>query len=499
MKLSALLDKNKTNSNGVDDVEIIGITANSREVRPGFLFAALNGVSVDGAKYIPNAVEAGAAAILTHKNADVSGLNIPIIVLDDPREALALASANFYSAQPDTMVAITGTAGKTSIASFVRQIWAACGKASASIGTTGVVSPTRNEYGSLTTPDPVSLHKLLKELENEGVTHASMEASSHGLDQHRLDGVKLAAGGFINLGRDHMDYHPTVEHYFNSKMRLFKELLPKGAPAIICADDEWSDKCIDVAKEAGLQVLTTGHKGEFLSLKRLEHERFKQIAEIQHENVTHRIEFPLAGDFQMANALVACGLAIATGADASSAIKALEKLNGAPGRLELVGYSKDQAPCYVDYAHKPEALEHVIQSLRPFTSGKVYCVFGCGGDRDPGKREIMGEIASRLADVVVVTDDNPRTENAAEIRKQVMNGAVGALEIGDREKAIFHCVNALEVGDCLVVAGKGHEPGQIVGDTVLPFSDHEVVRRALSEKGGSSYGATYGASSGEDA
>lgn len=494
MKLSALLDiiklddKNAGNDVGADDVQIIGITANSREVKSGFIFAALKGVAVDGAKYIPDAVKAGASFVLTHKGADVSGLTIPYIALDDPREALALICAKYYGAQPETMIAITGTAGKTSIASFVRQIWTTCNKASASIGTTGVVSPTRNDYGSLTTPDPVSLHKLLKELHDEGVTHSAMEASSHGLDQHRLDGVKLAAGGFINLGRDHMDYHPTVEHYFNSKMRLFNDLLPKGAPAVICADDEWSDKCIMVAKAAGLEVLTTGHKGDFLSLKRLEHERFKQIAEIQHDNKNYRIEFPLAGDFQMANALVACGLAIATGADAGQAIKALETLNGAPGRLELVGYSKDQAPCYVDYAHKPEALEHVLDSLRPFTAGKIYCVFGCGGDRDPGKREIMGEIATRLGDVVIVTDDNPRTENAEAIRRQVMVGAKGAIEIGDREEAIFHCVNALQKGDCLVVAGKGHEPGQIIGDKILPFSDHEVIRRALSENGGSSYG-----------
>lgn len=491
MKLSALLENNNKSGyllKGADDVEIVGITANSREVKPGFLFAALKGVAIDGAKFIPNAIEAGAVAILTHKEVDVSGFDIPILALKDPRGELASIAAKFYGAQPETMIAITGTAGKTSIANFVRQIWAACGKASASIGTTGVVSPTRNDYGSLTTPDPVSLHKLLKELHSEGVTHASMEASSHGLDQRRLDGVKLAAGGFINLGRDHMDYHPSVEHYFNSKMRLFNALLPKGAPAIICADDEWSKRCIAIAKEAGLKILTTGHKGEFLSLKRLEHERFKQIAEIQHDNVTYRIEFPLAGDFQMSNALVACALAIATGAEAGQAIKALENLKGAPGRLELVGYSRDNAPCYVDYAHKPEALEHVIQSLRPFTSGKVYCVFGCGGDRDPGKREIMGEIASRLADVVVVTDDNPRTEKAEEIRRQVMVGTKGAVEIGDREEAIFHCVNALQKGDCLVIAGKGHEPGQIVGDKILPFSDHEVVRRALNEAGGSSYG-----------
>ncbi|MFK7903272.1 MAG: UDP-N-acetylmuramoyl-L-alanyl-D-glutamate--2,6-diaminopimelate ligase [Nitratireductor sp.] len=497
MKLSALFNDKQENAQAIsskdqkhdfDAIDVVGLTANSREVKMGYVFAALKGVGVDGAKYIPQAIENGAVAILTHKDADLSNFDIPFLAVEDPRNALAYMSATFFERQPSTIVAVTGTAGKTSIASFVRQIWASCDMQAASIGTTGVVSPTRNDYGSLTTPDPVSLHKLLAELQDEGVTHASMEASSHGLDQHRLDGVKLAAGAFINLGRDHMDYHPTVEHYFESKMRLFKELLAKGAPAIICADDEWSDKCIQIAKDAGLKVLTTGQNGTYLSLKRLEHERFNQVAEITHEDKIYRVKFPLAGDFQMQNALVACGLAIATGAEPKAAINALQTLQGAPGRLELVGYSKDKAPCYVDYAHKPEALEHVILSLRPFTTGKVYCVFGCGGDRDAGKREIMGEIAQRLADVVVVTDDNPRTENAGAIRAQVMKGAPTALEIGDREEAIFHCISNLQEGDCLVVAGKGHEPGQIVGDKVLAFSDHEVVRRALSEHGGKPYG-----------
>jgi len=247
-----------------------------------------------------------------------------------------------------------------------------------------------------------------------------------------------------------------------------------------------------VADAAGLQVLTTGYKGNFLCLKRLEHERFKQIAEIQHDNTTYRIAFPLAGDFQLENGLVACGLAIATGAEPAAAIQALEKLEGAPGRLELVGYSKDQAPCYVDYAHKPEALEHVLASLRPFTTGKIICVFGCGGDRDPGKREIMGEISARMADLTIVTDDNPRTEDGTAIRAQIMKAAKGAVEIGDREEAIFSAVSKLQEGDCLVVAGKGHEPGQIVGTKVLPFSDHEVVRRALIESGGTKYGMEYG-------
>jgi UDP-N-acetylmuramoyl-L-alanyl-D-glutamate--2,6-diaminopimelate ligase len=469
------------------DVEINGITADSRKVAKGTLFVALKGNATDGAKFIPQAVQSGAAAILTHDKADISNVDIPCLVLADPRMALSRLAAAFYPRQPETIVAVTGTAGKTSVAAFIRQIWEHTGKAAASIGTTGVVAPGRDEYGSLTTPDPVNLHALLQELADEGVTHGAMEASSHGLDQFRLDGVHLAAAGFTNLGRDHMDYHPTVDHYFASKMRLFKDLLPKNSPAVIFADDPWSEKAVSAAD--GHQVLTVGRKGSFLSLLRVEHERFGQIAEIRHEGKNYRVAFPLAGDFQIANALVAAGLAISTGSDPAQVMKALEKLKGAPGRLDLVGYSKDRAPCYVDYAHKPEALENVLASLRPFTTGKLVCVFGCGGDRDPGKRAIMGEIASHLSDNVIVTDDNPRTEDPETIRKQIMEAAEGAVEIGDRHKAIERGVADLKEGDCLVVAGKGHEVGQIVGKITQPFSDHEVLREALLAHGGKIEGA----------
>jgi len=467
-----------------DQIEIVGITADSRKVETGFLFVALKGNVSDGTKFIPQAIEAGAAAILTHDGADVTDINVPVLKFEDPRLALSKLAAAFYPVQPETMVAVTGTAGKTSVAAFIRQIWKKAGYAAASIGTTGVNAPGRDEYGSLTTPDPVDLHALLQELAKEGVTHGAMEASSHGLDQFRLDGVRLSAAGFTNLGRDHMDYHPTVEHYFASKMRLFEDLLPKNSPAIIYADDPWSEKAAAAAKASGHEVLTVGRKGNYLTLMRVEHERFCQIAEIRHAGKHYRIQFPLAGDFQIANALVAAGLAIASGTSPDIAIKALETMEGAPGRLDLVGYTQNNSPCYVDYAHKPEALENVLTSLRPFTTEKLYCVFGCGGDRDPGKRAIMGEIAARLADKVIVTDDNPRTEDAGAVRSQIMAAAPDALEIADRKLAIEEAVGMMGEGDCLVVAGKGHEVGQIVGTITHPFSDHDVLRMALLSTGG---------------
>ncbi|MET3660821.1 UDP-N-acetylmuramoyl-L-alanyl-D-glutamate--2,6-diaminopimelate ligase [Aquamicrobium ahrensii] len=463
------------------DTEIAGLSSDSRAIEPGMLFFALAGARADGAAFAADAASRGALAVVTGKGRANGALSVPVIEVDDPRRALALAAAKFYRAQPKTMVAVTGTSGKTSVAAFTRQIWEQAGYAAASIGTTGVVAPGRNEYGSLTTPDPVALHRLLAELAGAGVTHASMEASSHGLDQHRLDGVQLAAGAFTNLGRDHMDYHPTVEEYHAAKLRLFRDLLSKDAPAVIFADDPWSQATIDAARAAGVKVLTVGRKGDFLKLNRVEHERAKQRAEIVHDGEIYEIDLPLAGDFQIANALVAAGLAISTGTPAAKAITALERLKGAPGRLDLVGATRAGAPVYVDYAHKPDALENVLASVRPFTTGRVVVVFGCGGDRDRGKRPIMGEIATRLADVAIVTDDNPRTEAPAEIRASIMAAAPGAIEIGDRRKAIHEAVAMLRAGDTLIVAGKGHEEGQTVGAETLPFSDHEEVRAALKE------------------
>ncbi|MCX7306051.1 MAG: UDP-N-acetylmuramoyl-L-alanyl-D-glutamate--2,6-diaminopimelate ligase [Hyphomicrobiales bacterium] len=466
---------------GASAAEITGVTSDSRAVSPGMVFVAVAGSKADGASYAADAASRGAAAIVAAKGAQIAHPGVPLFLVDDPRLALAKLAARIFPRQPATMVAVTGTSGKTSVAAFTRQIWEHVGNASASIGTTGVVAPGRNEYGSLTTPDPVGLHRLLTELADAGVTHAAMEASSHGLDQRRLDGVKLAAGGFTNLGRDHMDYHPTVEDYHRAKMRLFDTLLPKGAPAVIFADDPWSRPTIDAAKAAGCKVLTVGRHGDFLTLKRVEHERYRQRAEIVADGELHEIDLPLAGDFQIFNALVAAGLAAATGTPVGRALSALEHLKGAPGRLDLVGTTPGGAPVYVDYAHKPEALENVLAAVRPFTTGRVVVVFGCGGDRDRGKRPIMGEIATRLADVVIVTDDNPRSEVPAEIRKAILAAAPGALEIGDRHQAIREAVVALKAGDTLVVAGKGHEEGQTIGGETLPFSDHEEVRKVLRE------------------
>ncbi|AHK44875.1 MULTISPECIES: UDP-N-acetylmuramoyl-L-alanyl-D-glutamate--2,6-diaminopimelate ligase [Ensifer] len=472
-ELSAQLD------GASSQIEVAGITADSRHVQPGDLFVAVSGTKANGTSYIVDALARGAVAVVAESGVKPDGSSAPVLSLGNPRAFLARAAAAFYGRQPETMVAVTGTAGKTSVASFTRQIWAHSGLAAAMIGTTGVVAPGRNDYGSLTTPDPVSLHKLLAELADAGVTHAAMEASSHGLDQSRLDGVKLSAAAFTNLGRDHMDYHPTVEHYMASKMRLFEALLPKGAPAVVFADDQWSEQAIAAARKAKLDVRTVGRKGEFISLKRVEHFRHKQSAEVHVGDDIFEIHIPLAGDFQVANALVAAGLAISTGISAKAAFSALEKLQGASGRLELVGQTRDGALAYVDYAHKPDALENVLASVRPFTTGRVIVVFGCGGDRDKGKRPIMGEIATRLADVVIVTDDNPRSEVPEVIRSEIMAAAPGATEIGDRAEAIRAAVGMLTSGDTLIVAGKGHEEGQTVGSVTLPFSDHAEVRKAL--------------------
>ena len=480
MKLSKLIGPECHSLKG--DAEITHITADSRQVKLGSLFAAMAGVNVDGSKFIESAINNGAAAVLTNDQADIEGLGVPSVRAEDPRLALAMMAARFHSKQPETIAAITGTAGKTSVATFLRQIWEHAGKEAAMIGTTGVFTRTRSDYGSLTTPDPVRLHELLDELSNDGITHCSMEASSHGLDQRRLDGVRLSVAGFTNLGRDHMDYHATVEEYLNAKMRLFCGLMQAGQPAIIYADDEYSAAAVEAAETANLDVKTVGRNGSYLAVKRVEQHRFTQVAEIDFDGAIHRVTLPMAGEFQLANGLVASGMAIATGTPIETAFGALENLKGAPGRLELIGQTSNGAPAYVDYAHKPEALENVLKALRPYTTGKLVLVFGCGGDRDKGKRPIMGEIANRLADLVIVTDDNPRTENAAQVRSEILATVPNAVETGDRAEAIEQAVHLLEEGDTLVVAGKGHEEGQIVGDKVLPFSDHAVLKDALGSQ-----------------
>ncbi len=465
-------------------IEVAGITANSNEVEPGFVFFGLPGVKVDGASFAQQAEASGACAVIVSDTSDLGELSIPVLRHADVRRVLAFAAARWFARQPATIAAVTGTAGKTSVATFLRQIWDHAGLSAASIGTTGVVAPGRDDYGNLTTPDPIALHRLLAELAENSVSHASMEASSHGLVQRRLDGVELSVAGFTNLGRDHLDYHKTMDEYLAAKLLLFTERLPQGKPAVIFSDDAFSDQVIEATRNAGREALTVGRSGNFIALKKVEHLQTRQIIELEHDGQFYRIEFPLAGDFQVANGLVASGMAIAAGLSADQAFAALETLQGASGRLELIGRTKEGSPAYVDYAHKPEALEHVLQSLRPFTPGRIVLVFGCGGDRDKGKRPIMGEIAARLSDVVIVTDDNPRSEDPASIRAEIIAAASGAQEVGDRAEAIQTAVSLLGDGDCLVVAGKGHEQGQIVGENVLPFSDHQVVGDALKSVAG---------------
>jgi UDP-N-acetylmuramoyl-L-alanyl-D-glutamate--2,6-diaminopimelate ligase len=460
-------------------VDVTGVANDSRLVKAGNAFFALSGSKSDGAKFLSDAAARGASVAVVADGAEIGALDIPVIHVADPRLALAHSAAAFFGKQPRTMVAITGTSGKTSVTAFVRQIWEKAGFVAASIGTTGVVAPGRNDYGTLTTPDPIALHRLLAELAESGVTHASMEASSHGLDQRRLDGVKLSAAAFTNLGRDHMDYHPTIEDYHAAKLRLFDTLMPKDSPAVIFADDPFSAATEAAARDAGLDVRTVGRKGSYIALKRVEHEWRRQRAEVSHAGEIFEIDLPLAGDFQIYNALVAAGLAISTGVAPKTAFKALESLEGAPGRLDYVGATQDGCPLYVDYAHKPEALENVLASVRPFTTGRVVVVFGCGGDRDKGKRPIMGGIATRLADVVIITDDNPRSEVPATIRQEILAAAPGAIEIGDRAQAIAAAVAMLKSGDTLIIAGKGHEEGQTIAGVTHPFSDHAELRKAL--------------------
>lgn len=465
-----------------DGRAIAGVALDSRAVAPGFAFFALSGAKTDGNAFIEAAIAKGATAIVTERAPDsFAHPGVALVLVPNAREAVARAAARFFPRQPATMVAVTGTSGKSSVVDFTRQIFETCGHASASLGTIGVIARGQADYGSLTTPDPVSLHRTLQNLADDGITHAAMEASSHGLDQHRLDGVRLQAAAFTNLGRDHLDYHPSMDDYFDAKMRLFRNLLPKGAPAIVNMDDEWSERAADAARAAGHMVFTVGTHGKDLRLVALEREGFAQILTLETSRGTRRVRLHLAGDFQASNALVAAGLALASGEDEQRVFGAFETLKGVPGRLEPIGRVKG-ALALVDYAHKPEALSHALDALRPYAAGRLICVFGCGGDRDAGKRPIMGEIAARKADIVIVTDDNPRSENPAAIRAAVLAAAPGAREIGDRAQAIRVAVDMLAEGDVLIVAGKGHETGQIVGEKTLPFSDSAVLSAALAER-----------------
>ena len=481
MILGDLLTEAKLDS-GFAHLAISGVSSDSRKVKPGFLFIAIAGNKADGAQYAAKAVEAGAVAVAAEHRPAGLPAHIVFVEVANARRALALAAAQFYPRQPATIAAVTGTSGKTSVAAFTREIWTALGHAAASIGTVGVVSPRGEIYGSLTTPDPVDLHRSLDELAGEGVTHLALEASSHGLDQHRLDGIRIAAAAYTNLSRDHLDYHPTLEAYLAAKLRLFSDLVAPGGTAVINADDEHAAQVIETAKKRGLKLMTVGERGDGIRIARVSIDGFAQRVEFVYGGASYDVKLPLVGAFQVSNAAVAAGLVLATGGEAAAVFAALAKLTGAKGRLELGG-SYRGAPIFIDYSHKPDALAKALDALRPYVSGKLVVVFGAGGDRDPGKRPLMGEVAHAKADRVIVTDDNPRSENPAAIRAAILKAAPGATEIGDRAEAIRAGIAGLDKGDVLLIAGKGHETGQIVGTKVLPFSDHEAVAKVLKEMG----------------
>ncbi len=459
----------------VDVKSFTGITSDSRKVKPGYLFAALAGANTDGARFVKDAVARGAVAVLGVPAIaeDARALGVRFIADENPRARLAACAAAFFTAQPDIVAAVTGTKGKSSIVAFLREIWTMLGKPAASLGTVGVVGPGGAMPLSHTTPDPVEIHELLARFKGEGVDHLAIEASSHGLDQHRLDGVVIAAAGFTNITRDHMDYHPTFDHYLNAKLRLFTQVVKDGGVAVVNADAAHAERFIEAARQRGLRLITVGRKGETIHLDRREDRGGAQALELHYQGKLYYVELPQAGEFQASNALVAAGLAIGLGADPGKVFAALESLKGAPGRMEKVAFAQSGAPIYVDYAHTPDSLEKVLEALRPHTANRLHVVFGCGGDRDRGKRPLMGAIAVKLADHVIVTDDNPRTEDAAEIRRQILAAAPGAREIGDRAQAIRAAVSNLGAGDVLIIAGKGHETGQYVKGEILPFSDRE--------------------------
>ncbi len=473
-------------------LEIKGLTSDSRRIAPGFLFAALPGVKADGRAFVADALARGAVAVLGPAGMDwpaMVGAPMPAtghaarLAAANPRRAYALMAARFFARQPATICAVTGTNGKTSTVHFLRQIWTALGHRAAGIGTLGLIGADGRiaPSGGLTTPDPAELHRLLKDLALGGVEHLAMEASSHGLDQHRLDGVRLAAAAFTNLTRDHLDYHRDMGSYLAAKRRLFAELLPDDGVAVIHRGAPGAEDMLEVCRRARRRIVTYGGEGADIALLSARASPGGQRLDLSVFGAARALDFSLVGGFQADNALCALGLAIACGADADAALAAFGNLGGVPGRLEKAGESKTGAAVYVDYAHTPDALAAVLAALRPHARGKLIVVFGCGGDRDAGKRPDMGRIAAGAADAVIVTDDNPRTEDPAAIRQAILAACPDALDIADRRRAIRAAVARLQAGDVLVLAGKGHEQGQIVGAETRPFDDRTEALAALAE------------------
>jgi len=465
------------------DPEILGLSADSRQVQPGFLFAALPGVSIDGAQYIEDAVSRGAVAVVAQKGTKVPD-GIVLIEEGNPRRKTSLIAARFYGRQPERIIAVTGTNGKTSVLNFVQQIWESLGYKAACIGTLGVRGAGMDKAGSLTTPDPILLHAVLADLAAAGVTHVAIEASSHGLSQYRLDGVQVSVAGFTNLSRDHLDYHGHMDDYLAAKTRLFADVLGESGAAVLNADISEYKALKKICKKHKIGFLDYGRHGKGVHLKSCDPLPQGQKIKIEIGGHTDELVLPVIGGFQAMNALCALGIVIAERPDDAAwidkSIKALPELKSAPGRLQLVEGHPEEAAVYVDYAHTPDALENILKALRPHTKGRLFCIVGCGGDRDAGKRAVMGRAADEMADIAIITDDNPRSEDPAKIRTAMMEGTKNAREIGGRREAIRAAVKELKKGDVLVIAGKGHEQGQIVGDRVEPFDDVEEAYKAIA-------------------
>jgi UDP-N-acetylmuramoyl-L-alanyl-D-glutamate--2,6-diaminopimelate ligase len=494
LRLTELVDRLRgeglaaTVTNGAaSNPSLSGVAADSRRMQSGALFVAIPGTKTDGRAFIADALAKGAAALLVPEGTATEAA-VPVVAVSNVRRAYAVAAAAIFGAQPPTIAAVTGTNGKTSVAVFTQQIWTALGRSAGSLGTLGLDAPKVSVPGALTTPDPETLHRFLADLAAQGVTHLAMEASSHGIDQHRLDGVRLSAAGFTNFSRDHLDYHGSEETYFTAKARLFETLLPEGKIAVLNADIPQFEKLTSIARDRGLKTISYGWAGKDITLNDLAPLPDGQRLRVTLFGKTRDLTVPLIGAFQAANALCALGLAIACGEAPEKAIETLPKLAGVRGRMEIAAYHPSGAPVFVDYAHTPDGLLAVLTALRPHVRRRLLIVFGCGGDRDKGKRPLMGAVACRLADQAIVTDDNPRSEEAAAIRAAILAGCPPAAkqagvveEIGDRALAIRRAVARLEAGDVLVIAGKGHEQGQIVGATVIPFDDANEARKAVKE------------------
>jgi UDP-N-acetylmuramoyl-L-alanyl-D-glutamate--2,6-diaminopimelate ligase len=460
------------------DSEVTGFALDHRKVAPGSVFGAFRGAVFNGEDFIDQAVDRGAVAVVARPEVPVD--RVPLLADAEPRRLFAELAAKFYAPFPETVVAVTGTNGKTSTVEMTRQMWRMSGHRSASIGTLGVTTSDDQVSTGLTTPDIVTFLNNMAGLKRMGISHVAYEASSHGLDQHRAEGVALAAAAFTNFSRDHLDYHVTMESYFAAKMRLFDELLPPGRPAVIWTDDPKSDEVVDRARKRGHEVLTVGRRGETIRLVEQSPTALGQKLLLAHGGKQHRLALPLIGAYQAANVLTAAGLVLATGGKWDATFAAMERVAPVRGRLERAVISRGGVPVYIDYAHTPDAIEAAIAALRPHVQGRLITVFGAGGDRDQGKRPEMGRVATALSDVVIVTDDNPRSEDPARIRADVMAGASGATEVAGRREAIAEAIRIARDGDIVLVAGKGHETGQIIGDKVLPFDDALVARECAA-------------------